>query len=132
MGEFIYTEHPEGVPYRCSILLNLRRKRTTHHQKRCFWSPSLCFAQGGKASHQLTLTIKNRSAIANYIAVADPFLFSIQYYLLSIILLAFGIWHLHLPLSICHFPFAISHLQLAVFYNADRRSRHSSLLTPHS
>ena len=67
---------------------------------------------------------KNRSAIAFIIAVADPFLFSIQYYLLSIILLASGIRHLHFAFrishSICHLPLAISHLQSELLYLRNR------------
>ena len=52
---------------------------------------------------------------------------------------ASGIWNLHFALRIPHFalnlPLAISHLQFcerSELHNADRRSRHSSLLTPNS
>ena len=67
MGEFIYTEHPEDVPYDCTIQLYNKN---------------------------------NRSATANTIAVADLFLLSIQFYLLSLISYLVKIYNRHeVPLT---------------------------------
>ena len=74
MGEFIYTEHPEGCSlqfceYNISInktkpktLVNYPPPRLRFAPSR---SPSLCFAQGGKAIAKLQLVLPAKLYIAN-------------------------------------------------------------------